>query len=104
MTLDGGRATLEDGTLAGSVTPLLPALLRVHQALGIAPEQLWRLGATVPAGDLPLSGLGRVASGAPADLILWSDSGEVIAALRDGERADDPEASEWLPTTVRRIQ
>lgn len=103
---DGERAMQEGGTLAGSVTPLLSALRRTGAALGLSVERLWRLGATVPAADLPLSNLGRVASGCPADLLVLDDDDTVLAALRGGRRADvDADSdSSWLPDGIERVR
>lgn len=85
---DGVCARRTDGTLAGSVTPLGAALARTGVALGLSPVALAHLGATTPALDLPHSHPGRIATGAPADLLILEPDGTVHAALRAGVRAD----------------
>lgn len=102
---DGCRACLPDGTLAGSVTPLLPALQRLGRRLDLPPHRLSRLGSTVPAQDLPVSNLGRIATGTPADLIIFDDDADgVVATLRAGERIDSAEPGPLLPEPIHRLQ
>ena len=104
VTSDGVRATLDDGTLAGSVTPLLPALRRLQGALELTPQRISALGARVPAEDLPMTGLGRIATGSPADLVVCDDADEVLATLRGGERADEDSPDAWLPDPIQRVR
>lgn len=98
---DGARVTAADGTLAGSVTALLPALERTAAALGLSRTRLYQLGATAPAIDLPHSHPGRIATGAPADLVVFDHDGSLLATLRAGERADVEGAAEWVPGAER---
>ncbi|MGE3164413.1 MAG: N-acetylglucosamine-6-phosphate deacetylase [Planctomycetota bacterium] len=97
VTSDGERVIDARGTLAGSVTALLPALERTASTLGLSRSRMFQLGATAPAVDLPHSHPGRVATGAPADLVIFDRDGSLLATLRAGERADDETARDWLP-------
>jgi len=81
---DGVRATLGDGTLAGSVTFLPEALKRTSEALDLDPHQLVALGSTAPALDLGLPKTGRLGRGCRADLVVWDAAGPV-AVMRGGE-------------------
>ncbi|MEM7167170.1 MAG: amidohydrolase family protein [Planctomycetota bacterium] len=114
---DGTRACLPDGTLAGSVTPLLVALQRLGRRLDLPAHRLSRLGSTVPAQDLPVANLGRIATGTPADLIVFDQDEEaVLSTLRGGVRVDavaEEELAEealaeedvsLFPDTIERVQ
>lgn len=83
---DGVQATLEDGTLAGSVTFLPDAVHRTARALELDPSVAVRLASTVPALDLGLPRTGRIGRGCRADLVVWED-GAPAAVLRGGEGA-----------------
>jgi len=87
---DGERATLADGTLAGSVTFLPEALARTASALQLSPSRLVSLGCTAAAQDLGLPRTGRIGSGGRADLVVWED-GRAQATLRGGEGELPPE-------------
>jgi N-acetylglucosamine-6-phosphate deacetylase len=81
---DGESARLEDGTLAGS-TLTLDRAVRVMVALGGA-----RLGdalamaSTVPAAVLGLGDRGRLEVGRRADLVLWSETLEIVSTVVGG--------------------
>ena len=81
---DGTRATLADGTLAGSVTFLAEALTRTARALDWTPDRVVAAGCTAPALDLGLPRTGRLGKGCRADLVVW-DNDAPIATLRGGE-------------------
>lgn len=88
---DGKRACRQDGALAGSVATLYQALERTQESLGLSAHERFRLGATAAAEDLPHSHLGRIATGAPADLVvLDKDDRTLLATLRAGQRIDEP--------------
>lgn len=103
---DDARSCREDGTIAGSIAPLLTALRRTQTALDLATPRLFELGATAPAADLPHSHSGRLATGAPADLIVFDHDHSVLATLRAGQRVSGLESSglgsrEMLPAEFR---
>ena len=99
---DGNRATLGDGTLAGSVTALPAALARTESALGLHPSRLVALGSLAPAIDLGLRRHGRIASGYRADLII-EEGDQLLAVLVGGERMGS-EDSNWMPEGVARVE
>lgn len=103
---DGCRVTHADGTLAGSVTPLSTALLRLERELGYTPARISQLGASAPAADLGLPRIGRIASGHRADFVILDGSGQMVTALRDGRRVEvdpDDDTSAFLASGFRRI-
>ena len=65
-----------DGTLAGSTLRLDQAVRNVV-GLGVDPAVALRCATAVPAGVLGRDDLGRLAVGALADLVWWSDAWEV---------------------------
>lgn len=84
--VSGGKATLEDGTLAGSV-------LTAHQALknacaaGVPLEEASRMLSTYPADALGRAELGRLAPGCWADaMLLEPESLELIGVVQGGDR------------------
>jgi N-acetylglucosamine-6-phosphate deacetylase len=84
---DGQTARLEDGTLAGSILTMDRAV-RVMVTLGGARlEDALAMASTVPAALVGLAPTGRLAAGLDADLVLWSASLEVEAAIVRGEVA-----------------
>ncbi len=81
---DGKRATLPDGTLAGSVMFLPDAVHRTGVALGLTPSERVALGSTAAALDLGLRRTGRIGRGCRADLVIWEDENPT-AVLRGGD-------------------
>jgi N-acetylglucosamine-6-phosphate deacetylase len=81
---DGESARLEDGTLAGS-TLTLDRAVRVMVALGGARlEEALAMASTVPAARLGLDDRGRLEGGRRADLVLWSDTLEIVSTVVGG--------------------
>ena len=73
VTIDAqGLPRRDDGTLAGSTLRMDDAV-RMLVDLGIDPTQALRCASTVPADVLGRDDLGRIAVGAAADLVWWSD-------------------------------
>jgi len=73
---DGNAARLasDPKTLAGSVLTLDQALRNFVAFTGAALEDAFATVTTVPAWLLGLGDRGRLAPGARADLVLWSDA------------------------------
>lgn len=69
VTVRGGRVTLPDGTLAGSVLTLDQAL-RGALAAGVPLPEASAMLAAVPAASLGLTDRGRLAPGLRADLVV----------------------------------
>jgi N-acetylglucosamine-6-phosphate deacetylase len=82
ITIRDGRATLADGTLAGSVTTM-DASVRNLVDLGVEPELALAAASHHPAAAV---GVGDTVlkAGAPADLVVLDDAFEVIRTLVDG--------------------
>lgn len=72
VEVKGNRATLEDGTLAGSVTNLMDCM-RTAVAMGIPLETAVRCATYNPAKSIGVEALhGRIAAGAYGDCVLLS--------------------------------
>ena len=99
---DGSRATLSDGTLAGSVTLLPEALKDSGDRLALGFPALSRIGAGTAAEDLGLPRRGLIGSEYRADLIIVSGSAG-DAVLRGGVPVKDPDGPR-LPCEMERIQ
>jgi len=99
---DGHRATLADGTLAGSVTLLPEALSRTGSALDLDDLSLQSLGSLNAAEDLGLPRRGSLRSDHRADLVIHGENG-IDAVLRGGVSVDDAEGPR-LPAIFERSQ
>ncbi|NPD16011.1 N-acetylglucosamine-6-phosphate deacetylase [Xinfangfangia sp. D13-10-4-6] len=69
----GGRLTLQDGTLAGADIALIDAVRYCYQQLGLPLEQSLRLASAHPAAAMGLSDRGHLRPGARADFISLND-------------------------------
>lgn len=69
VTLKAGKATLSDGTLAGSVLTMDQGL-RNLVALGIPLERAARMASTLPAWSLGLTDRGQISEGLRADVVV----------------------------------
>jgi N-acetylglucosamine-6-phosphate deacetylase len=88
IEIRGGRATLADGTLAGSTT-LLDGALRNVIGAGLDLVAASRAVSTRAADLLGASGKGRIEAGADADLLLIEDEGTIAGVMIGGETDDD---------------
>jgi N-acetylglucosamine-6-phosphate deacetylase len=79
----GPAVRLADGTLAGSVLTMDRAFAN-WLSLGLGPEEAVRRTSTIAADYLGLEERGRIAPGAPADLVALGPDGAVEAVWRDG--------------------
>jgi N-acetylglucosamine-6-phosphate deacetylase len=73
-----------DDVLAGSALTMIEAVRNLH-ALGIPLEQAVAAATQVPARILARSGLGRLAPGLPADLVVLDDNLEIERVCVGGE-------------------
>jgi N-acetylglucosamine-6-phosphate deacetylase len=87
VTVRGGRATLEDGTLAGSVLTLDVALRNAVSA-GIPLEVAATLVSRNPADYLGRSDLGRLAPGARGDIVVLDRELRIERVVVGGEDVD----------------
>jgi N-acetylglucosamine-6-phosphate deacetylase len=83
VTAEGGVVRRADGTLAGSALTMIEAVRNLH-ALGAELEAALAAASTVPARIVGRADLGRLAVGAPADVVVLDDRLEVQRALVAG--------------------
>jgi N-acetylglucosamine-6-phosphate deacetylase len=79
----GGVVRREDGTLAGSALTMIDAVRNLH-ALGAPLEDALAAAASVPARIAGRTDLGRLAPGAPADVVVLDDRLDVQRVLVEG--------------------
>ena len=77
-------AVLEDGTLAGSTLTMDRAFRNVVALLGRSVVDAAHVCATTPARQLCLDGVGRIAEGATADLVVLDRDFRVVHTIVDG--------------------
>jgi N-acetylglucosamine-6-phosphate deacetylase len=83
LRIEDGRATLADGTLAGSVGTLVQALRRlVEGGASLAEAVHAASGAPALLGGRPE--LGRIEPGLPADIAVLDEQLQVVRTLMDG--------------------
>jgi N-acetylglucosamine-6-phosphate deacetylase len=83
VTAEGGVVRRADGTLAGSALTMIEAVRNLH-ALGAELEEALTAASTVPARIVGREDLGRLAVGAPADVVVLDDRLEVQRTLVAG--------------------
>lgn len=89
-TLGGRRITvrdaayLDDGTLAGSVLTMDRAFAILVKAMGFSLIEAAHMCATTPARELALTGLGAIAPGAMADLVVLDAELNVVETFVGG--------------------
>jgi N-acetylglucosamine-6-phosphate deacetylase len=89
-TLGGRRITardaayLDDGTLAGSVLTMDRAFRTLVKAMGFSLIEAAHMCATTPARELALAGLGVIAPGATADLVVLDSDLNVVETYIGG--------------------
>jgi N-acetylglucosamine-6-phosphate deacetylase len=79
----GGVVRAPKGQLAGSALTMLDAVRNVH-ALGIRLEEALTAATAVPAAIVGRADLGRLAPGAPADVVVLDDNLEICRVLIGG--------------------
>jgi N-acetylglucosamine-6-phosphate deacetylase len=83
VTVAGGVVRRADGTLAGSAGSIVDAVRNLH-ALGTPLEDALAAAGAVPARIVGRTDLGRLAVGAPADVVVLDDRLEVQRVLVGG--------------------
>jgi N-acetylglucosamine-6-phosphate deacetylase len=88
-----GVARTTEGVLAGSVLSMDQAVRNLMAYTGCSLSQACRAAATTPARLVGAAGagLGRLATGRPADLTLLNESHQVVATVVGGTVCHDPE-------------
>ncbi len=78
VTVRGGKATLEDGTIAGSVTNLHQEVKNLTR-FGVPFEQAVKAATLIPARSIGLDGaIGSIETGKRADLVVLDDKLEIV--------------------------
>jgi N-acetylglucosamine-6-phosphate deacetylase len=83
VTAKAGVVRRADGTLAGSAGSMIEAVRNLH-ALGASLEDALGAASSVPARIVGRADLGRLAVGAPADVVVLDDRLEVLRVLVAG--------------------
>ncbi|MGI6107368.1 MAG: N-acetylglucosamine-6-phosphate deacetylase [Lachnospiraceae bacterium] len=89
--VSGKRATLADGTIAGSVLPYIDAFRNIQKFTSATMEDAVRMTSGNQAAEFGLSAKGAIAVGKDADMVLLTDSLEIDSVYSLGEKASDPE-------------
>lgn len=84
VTVEGGIARLEDGTLASSTVTMNEAL-RYTVETGISLIDAVQMASTTPANILGLQQKGEISSGFDADLVLLDDEFQVLWTMVGGQ-------------------
>ncbi|NEX46447.1 N-acetylglucosamine-6-phosphate deacetylase [Pseudotabrizicola algicola] len=82
----GGRLTLQDGTLAGADLSLPQAVSTMVHKIGLSPEKALAMATRAPAQVIGREDLGQLTAGARADLVHLSPAFDVLAVWQGGER------------------
>ncbi len=84
VIVESGKATLENGTLAGSVLKLNSALKNFCNNSNIKLPQLIAMVTSIPAKKLGLD-IGELKVGFPADIVLFDNEFNILKVFIDGE-------------------
>lgn len=94
VTVSGGRATLSNGTIAGSIMSMDGALRNLLNYTGCSQAEAVRTITTTPATLLRIAGhKGQIAPGYDADLVLLTPGFQVMATVIDGQLAYQDESA-----------
>lgn len=92
---EDGFCLLPDGTLAGSIHPVLHGIRTLVEQVGMPVADAVRMGSAIPARVLGLDGRkGTLAQGKDADLIAVSADWQVLWTLVEGRIVHSPERPE----------
>ena len=87
IRVEGGKAVRADGTIVGGVTTLDRMARNAVEHLRVGPEQALRMASEQPARAMRADGVGVLAPGAHADLVLLDDTLHVRGTWVAGEDA-----------------
>ncbi len=82
----GGKLTLEDGTLAGADIEMASAVRFMHRQIKVELGEALRMATTYPCAAISLNDAGHLAIGAPADFVWLSEEIEPLATWIGGEQ------------------
>jgi N-acetylglucosamine-6-phosphate deacetylase len=86
ITVRDGKATLADGTLAGSTTTLDRCVRNAHLKVGVPLPEAVSMASLTPARAMGLCGeLGSLQPGKRADLVVIDEGGNVYLTMVGGE-------------------
>jgi len=86
---NGGRLTLEDGTLAGADIDMLSCIRFMHEKLDAPLEEALRMASAYPAEAIGASGKGRLLPGFDADLVMLTPDLQMHSTWIGGEKIHD---------------
>ncbi|CAA9275482.1 MAG: N-acetylglucosamine-6-phosphate deacetylase [uncultured Chloroflexi bacterium] len=86
LTVSDGAAVLDDGTIAGSVSPMNRNLRLLRDTLDVPIADLFTMAAAVPAVLLGLTGKGELKPGADADFAVYDDQLTCLATFIGGRQ------------------
>jgi N-acetylglucosamine-6-phosphate deacetylase len=85
VTVRDGKATLADGTIAGSAATMNMCVRNLHREVGVPLADAAKMASLNPARTLGLAGaLGSLRVGQPANLIAVDDDVNVKMTMVDG--------------------
>jgi len=84
VTVEGNKATLEDGTLAGSVLKLNEALKNMTTVTSMTLVEAVNAVTKIPAQKLGLK-KGELKEGYPADIVIFDEKFSIISTIVNGE-------------------
>ena len=84
VTVENGKALLEDGTLAGSVLKMNDALKHMRDASGMITVEAVNAVTKIPAQKLGLK-KGELKSGYDADMVIFDEDFSIITTIVNGE-------------------
>jgi N-acetylglucosamine-6-phosphate deacetylase len=85
VTVKGGEARLDDGTLAGSILTLDRAFANARRFAGASLAEAAEMASTTPARVIGLANRkGRIAPGMDGDITILATSGEVVRTIVAG--------------------
>lgn len=86
---NGGRLTLEDGTLAGADIDMLSCVRFMHEKLGTPLEEALRMASAYPAAAIGVSHKGKLLPGFDADFVMLTPDLQMHSTWIAGEKIFD---------------
>ncbi|AYM06504.1 N-acetylglucosamine-6-phosphate deacetylase [Agrobacterium tumefaciens] len=86
---NGGRLTLEDGTLAGADIDMLSCVRFMHEKLDTPLEEALRMASAYPAEAVGASGKGKLLPGFDADFVMLTPDLQMHSTWISGEKIHD---------------
>lgn len=81
----GGKLTLEDGTLAGADIEMVSAVRFMHWQIKVELGEALRMATSYPCAAAALNDCGHLRAGAPADIVWLNDKIEPLATWVGGQ-------------------